>query len=364
MEQLINYIIRPPRAEYDPKNDLLEREFELRGKWYQRRDLELKNCRGDVLQCSHYKPIVSPEGKPLPCVVYCHGNRADASEAALVLLPSNITVFAFDFSGAGLSGGEHVTLGLNEKDDIRAVVDYLRADGNVSLIGLWGQSLGAGISLMYVAEDPSIAGMFLDSPYSDFVDFTMEQVAKHRGRLPKFIFKFVIQYMRRAIQKRGNFDITDLNNIKVAKRCFVPVLFGHGIDDDFILPHHSDRLFDAYAGDKNIIKFEGDHNSPRPQFYFDSITTFFHNVLQPPENEVEEAYFDSLDDYFSKDQKCDDDLFLSSSKMLSFKFSNGDPCGPHVPTTIYEDQCIENKLDDLAGFPSDVEGKKGCLGKH
>lgn len=37
--------------------------------------LQVKNSRGDVLQCSHYLPIVSPEGKPLPCVIYCHGNR-------------------------------------------------------------------------------------------------------------------------------------------------------------------------------------------------------------------------------------------------------------------------------------------------
>lgn len=37
--------------------------------------VQVKNSRGDVLQCSHYLPIVSPEGKPLPCVIYCHGNR-------------------------------------------------------------------------------------------------------------------------------------------------------------------------------------------------------------------------------------------------------------------------------------------------
>ncbi|CAL5394483.1 unnamed protein product [Camellia sinensis] len=79
--------------------------------------LKVTNSRGDVLQCSHYMPIVRPEGKALPCVFYCHGNigcRADASEAAIILLPSNITVFTLDFSGSGLSGGEHVTLGWNE----------------------------------------------------------------------------------------------------------------------------------------------------------------------------------------------------------------------------------------------------------
>ncbi|XP_015888233.3 uncharacterized protein LOC107423223 [Ziziphus jujuba] len=417
MEQLVNFIIRPPRAEYDPKNDLLDQEFMLKGKWYQRKDLEVKNSRGDVLQCSHYVPIVSPEEKPLPCVIYCHGNsgcRADASEAAIILLPSNITVFSLDFSGSGLSGGEHVTLGWHEKDDLKAVVNYLRADGNVSLIGLWGRSMGAVTSLMYGAEDPSIAGIVLDSPFSDLVDLMMELVDTYKIRLPKFTVKFAIQYMRRAIQKKAKFDITDLNTIKVAKSCFVPALFGHATDDDFIRPHHSDRIFDAYMGDKNIIKFEGDHNSPRPQFYFDSINIFFHNVLQPPEDEMGGAFFDPVQDYFGKGSwrtvhevdsdhefstvskepatsstqdaikqvrsrrpmsrtdvpssieskdgqpeakggKFDDDQSSSSSKMISFEFTNGHPCGPHVPTTLDDDQYVEYQLDDLAGFPSDVE---------
>ena len=31
-----------------------------------------------------------------------------------------------------------------------------------------------------------------------------------------------------------------------------------------------------------MIKFDGDHNSSRPQFYYDSVSIFFHNVLHPP----------------------------------------------------------------------------------
>jgi pimeloyl-ACP methyl ester carboxylesterase len=195
-------------------------------------------------------PVERPEGKPLPCVIYCHGNsgcRADGSEAAIVLLPSNITVFTLDFSGSGLSGGEHVTLGWNEKDDLKAVVEFLRQDGNISLIGLWGRSMGAVTSLMYGVEDPSIAGMILDSPFSDLVDLMMELVDTYKFRLPKFTVKFAIQFMRRAIQKKAKFDIMELNTIKVAKASFVPVLFGHALDDDFIRPHHSDRIYEAYV---------------------------------------------------------------------------------------------------------------------
>jgi fermentation-respiration switch protein FrsA (DUF1100 family) len=418
MEQLVNFIIRPPRAEYDPKNDLLDDEFMLRGKCFQRKDLTLVNSRGDVLQCSHYVPIIRPEGKNLPCVIYCHGNsgcRADASEAAVILLPSNITVFTLDFSGSGISGGDHVTLGWNEKDDLKAVVNYLRADGNVSLIGLWGRSMGAVTSLMYGAEDPSIAGMVLDSPFSDLVDLMMELVDTYKIRLPKFTVKFAIQYMRKAIQKKAKFDIVELNTIKVAKSCFVPVLFGHAIEDDFIQPHHADRIFDAYVGDKNIIKFEGDHNSPRPQFYFDSINIFFHNVLQPPEDDVKGGnFFDPHLDYFGKQGRWsdfhevgyEDDFMItptgpsasstedaishlrskrpmsrtdvpsdisskdtsteskvdgsgaesspssSSSKMIDFDFNNGHHIGP---TLVDDDDYVEYPLDSIPCFPSNFE---------
>ncbi|KAJ0724573.1 putative acylglycerol lipase [Helianthus annuus] len=406
MEQLINFIIRPPRAEYDPNNDLLDQEFMLKRKWFQRKDIEIKNSRGDVLKCSHYVPIVSPEGKPLPCVIYCHGNsgcRADASEAAIILLPSNITVFTLDFSGSGLSGGEHVSLGWYEKDDLKSVVDYLRADGNVSLIALWGRSMGAVTSLMYGAEDPSIAGMVLDSPFSDLVDLMMELVDTYKIRLPKFTVKFAIQYMRRAILKKAKFDIVELNTIKVAKSSFVPVLFGHATDDDFIQPHHSDRIYEAYMGDKNIIKFEGDHNSPRPQFYFDSINIFFHNVLHPPEDEVMESFLDSSLDYIgheihgvgyeddllvtpqassstedaisqlrsrrpmsrtevpsdipSTDKQCNSEdegtttePLPSSSKTINFEFSNG-----HRPSSPDDHEYVEYPLQNIEGLPCDIE---------
>lgn len=33
----------------------------------------------------------------------------------------------------------------------------------------------------------------------------------------------------------------------MAKRCFVPVLLGHAIDDDFIRPHHSDDIYSSYV---------------------------------------------------------------------------------------------------------------------
>lgn len=56
-----------------------------------------------------------------------------------------------------------------------------------------------------------------------------------------------------------------------------------------------------------------------------------------------------------QDHKGNDDLSSSSSKMISFELSNGDPFGPHVPATLEDDQYVEYALDDLTGFPSSAE---------
>ncbi|KAK7363890.1 hypothetical protein VNO77_06050 [Canavalia gladiata] len=285
IEQFINFVIRPPRAEYNPDQYLWEKEFTLAGRSYQRQDLELKNSRGYTLKCSHYLPSPFPEDTSLPCVIYCHGNsgcRADANEAAVILLPSNITVFTLDFSGSGLSDGDYVSLGWHEKDDLKMVVSYLRSNNQISRIGLWGRSMGAVTSLLYGAEDPSIAGMVLDSAFSNLYDLVMELVDVYKIRLPKFTVKMAVQYMRRVIEKKAKFDIMNLNCLLVAPKTFIPVLFGHASDDKFIQPHHSDLIAASYAGDKNVIKFDGDHNSSRPQFFYDSVSIFFYNVLRPP----------------------------------------------------------------------------------
>ncbi|KAJ4747960.1 alpha/beta-Hydrolases superfamily protein [Rhynchospora pubera] len=269
IEQFINFVIRPPRADYNPDQYLWDSEFTLAGRKYKRIDLELTNGRGHTLKCSHYVPATVPENTALPCVIYCHGNsgcRADANEAAVILLPSNITLFTLDFSGSGLSEGDYVSLGWHEKDDLKCVVSYLRKDKRISCIGFWGHSMGAVTSLLYGAEDPSIAGMALDSAFANLYDLMMELVDVYKIRVPKFTVKMAVQYMRRVIQRRAKFDIMDLNVVQYAPKTFIPALFGHGSKDIFIQPHHCDRIYDGYADflldeEHNLKEVDGDSHS-------------------------------------------------------------------------------------------------------
>lgn len=62
--------------------------------------------------------------------------------------------------------GEFITLGINEADDLEAVIAYLRRDVRVSKVALWGRSMGAATAVLYAQRDPSVAALVLDSSFS------------------------------------------------------------------------------------------------------------------------------------------------------------------------------------------------------
>ncbi|GMH35675.1 hypothetical protein BSKO_03543 [Bryopsis sp. KO-2023] len=284
-DQLVDCICRPPRDRYT-EDDLIGGE----GKRFAigtfegiREDLELVNGKGQKLQCSHFKPLHAVD-ETLPCVIYCHcnsGSRRDAEEGVILLVPQGISVFCMDFAGSGLSDGDWVSLGAREVEDLDAIVEHLRKEGKTSKIGLWGRSMGAVTALLYCKRDPSMAGVVLDSPFSKLTDLMLELVQDQQVPIPKAFVRVALAAMRRSVRKRAGFDIYQVAPLDSVGEAFVPVLFGHANGDTFVKKAHSEKLHEKYAGDKNIITFDGDHNSRRPQFFYHSASIFFHNVLQP-----------------------------------------------------------------------------------
>lgn len=281
-DELSNVIIRPPRDIYH-EDDLGPEKFSLYGKNYKRTDFTIINYRNHKLNCSWWEPFEEErEFKQLPCVIYLHGNSSSKAEATIeskLLLPMNITLFAFDFSGCGKSEGEYISLGWFEKQDVRCVVEFLRSTNKTSTIGLWGRSMGAVTALMYGDEDPSIAGIVFDSPFSSLKTL-VEEIVKDKISLPNFVLNKAISMVKDSVHKKAEFSLDEIEPIKYAQRCFIPALFCSAKDDNFVKPHHSQILYDNYQGDKNIVSIEGDHNSIRPKFFKDSAGIFFYNCLR------------------------------------------------------------------------------------
>ena len=281
-DDLWKAVIRPTRDEYQER-ELGPEKFEMKGKFYKRTDFNLKNKRNHKLQCSFWEPYDEErEFERLPCVVYLHGNsssRCEAVSEVKYLLPMNITVFAFDFSGCGKSEGDYISLGWYERDDVECVIEYLRKTNKVSTIGLWGRSMGAVTAIMYGDRDPSIAGLVLDSAFSS-LKVLIEELVKERVTLPNFVLTQATKLVKSTVNKKAKFNLDEIEPIKYAERCFIPALFCHGKNDSFVKVHHCTELHSVYPGDKNVIYEEGDHNSSRSKFFRDSASIFFYNTLQ------------------------------------------------------------------------------------
>jgi fermentation-respiration switch protein FrsA (DUF1100 family) len=224
----------------------------------------------------------------IPVVIYMHGNssaRVEVLPQLSYLLSLGVAVFSFDFAGSGKSDGEYVSLGYYEREDLACVVAHLRSTNVVSTIALWGRSMGAATSLMFGDRDPSIACMILDSPFADLTQLAEEMVEKGRDQgivVPTFVVSVALRLIQGSVKKQAKVDIKNISPISHADKCFIPALIVAGEHDDFIKKHHAEAIYDRYAGDKNLIIVEGDHNSPRPKFMFDSASIFLQTCLQVP----------------------------------------------------------------------------------
>ena len=145
--------------------------------------------------------------------------------------------------------------------------------------------MGAATAIMHSQRDPSIAGMVLDSAFASLERLAKDLIDKGRSNglfAPSFIVSIAISFIKSTVLKRANFDIKLLAPIQHVASCFIPAMFIAAKDDDFVLPAHSQDMYKLYAGDKNIIIVDGDHNSVRPKFTYDSVSIFLITVLQIP----------------------------------------------------------------------------------
>ena len=293
-DDLWRYVIRPEKDDYTLA-DLGPSKFKHNNNFFKRTDFTLTNKRNLKLCCSFWEPEQRKYPK-LPCVIYLHGNSSSRTEIypeLYYLLSSDITVFAFDFSGCGKSEGEYISLGWYERDDVECVVNYLRSTDKVTTIGLWGRSMGAVTAIMYGDRDPSIAGLVLDSPFCSLKTLTEELAKERASSIPNFVLNQGVKMIRETIKEKAKFDINDIEPKVYAERCFIPALFCHGLNDTFVNVHHCQDLYDVYAGEKNVTYVEGDHNSIRPNFFLDSVAIFFYNSLHV-ENLKELNYGDKI----------------------------------------------------------------------
>ena len=129
---------------------------------------------GEQLAAYLYRPDTA---RPVPCVVMAHGFSATRDDAlpgyAEAFAEAGFAVVVFDYRHFGRSGGQPrqlLDIG-RQQDDYRAVIDWARhADGiDPDRVALWGSSFSGGHVLAVAADDPRIAAVIAQAPFTDSV---------------------------------------------------------------------------------------------------------------------------------------------------------------------------------------------------
>lgn len=265
-------IIRPPRSTYDLTKLPLIAEVPNFGV-IQRTSLPFSNNRGQTMYGSLYKapnPIVDA------CIIYLHGNASNQLEGRFLVslfCPIGISVFCFDFAGCGCSDGKYISLGYYENQDLDVVIDMLETQFGFHQFLLWGRSMGASVSILALERSEKIKAAVVDSPY-----ISIKSLIKQLGRarkVPDWFIKTSTENVRKKILEKASFDIYEVSPLEKVSNITKPILFIHGIDDDFVIKRNSEILYDRCNSEyKEIQLVPGEHDTNRPPETIKYATTF------------------------------------------------------------------------------------------
>ena len=111
-----------------------------------------------------------------PAIVLNHGyskNRAELLNLGVKLCELGYHVLLPDLRGHGASSVSYTSLGIYEKDDLNAAINFLKGKKNAQgqmlvdghRLGVYGVSLGGYAALTAAAENPTIKVVVVDSAY-------------------------------------------------------------------------------------------------------------------------------------------------------------------------------------------------------
>lgn len=222
-----------------------------------------------------------------PTIVVIHGvkkNRTDVLRAGLALRDSGFNVLIFDGRAHGNSEGRYVTYGFHERHDVEAVIEWLIKEKKIdrNSIGLAGESMGAAISLQVAAHNPWIGAVWADSPFASLQRVT-EEFARRVTKLPGVVLAPVLWTTIQMANYRGKFDVKTVAPLALAAQIKCPVALVHGTADQLIATEHSQNIYDALGGQKEIWFVQGARHARCARYskreYKERLTRFFAQSL-------------------------------------------------------------------------------------
>lgn len=220
---------------------------------YDRAFLDLTREPFDVASSFGYtlKGEMLPAGDAAPVALFVHGirwTRAGMYKYMKHFVGRGWTVAAIDLAGhgeTGLQGTFGPSFGLNERRDVAAAVEALRAKfPQAPILGIVGESMGAASSILAAGlENPRMDFVIADCSFSSIREAIFAQMKQ--SHIPWFVgipaFKLVSGFARRL----RTVDLRAASPMEAAKRSKVPMLFVHGREDKYVPSAMSEKMHEA-----------------------------------------------------------------------------------------------------------------------
>ena len=190
-------------------------------------------------------------------IIETHGYRSVASRD---LYPScfnyynmGYSLLIIDFRTSNLSEGKYITFGIKESEEVISWVKYLnkKYKSNIYLAGISMGATAILMSLKDLKEKMNVKAVVVDcgyiSPY-DEVLYCIKQFFHINGL-------FFIGMINIWCILLAKFSLKEKNTISCMKDSNIPILFIHGLEDDFVPSSNSRINYEEYNGPKELELF-------------------------------------------------------------------------------------------------------------
>lgn len=185
----------------------------------------------------------------------------------------------YDNRGHGVNAPTTVTFGLKESKDLMVVIeDTYERYGKDIHIGLHGESMGAGLQLMALSHGPKVEFIVNDCGYSEILPVLRWKV-KEGFHFPEWLADAAAPFGKLFF----GFWFQEIRPIDRLKENEIPICFVHGTSDTFTAHWHSEKMYEANKGYKELHLYEGiDHAEcivSDPDRYMKMLKSFVEKVL-------------------------------------------------------------------------------------
>lgn len=171
-----------------------------------------------------------------------------------VFFKRGFNVLTYDMRGFGKSGGDAMTYGYYEKYDLSSCIDWvMNRCGTDCSVGLFGDSIGAAVSLQNMQIDNRAAFCISDSSFTDMPAWLKYGMGKKKHIAPvglRYFFKSMFYKIKTGISYRKISPFSAVSDIEK------PILFIHGKRDGVVPYEMSVSMYNSKKGTKKIKLFD------------------------------------------------------------------------------------------------------------